>query len=519
MISVYSTASSLVSVGPKRVRIARPVIRIMNLTPTWYYVQTDQLSNGLVENAVVLEYGRDEPQRGVVMPNASKSGPRPIRGRLTGGWSQGLRDAGYVGPSAGIDFDLAACRTAKAAGHERICADVAGYPVEPFAGRVEGLTGSPPCQSFSAAGKGGGKRDLPLVVERIRCFARGEVALRRQWVDERSALVAEPMRWAVALRPRWIALEQVPTVLPLWQYTAHLLREQGYHAWTGALRSECYGVPQTRTRAVLMASLDRPVGPPEPTHRRWREDDGREAEGSLFGLDADAVTMAQALGWGGADRPGWTVTGGGAETGGAEVFGNARARQLLVQMRNSPLGNSAARNADEPSDTIFGQRSGNMEWTLRSNYGTDGDPGVRGERDENEPSSAVTGKAGRNRWVMKRNSGPGADRDPRGDDAPSYTIRAQGSGSHPSGTEWVAGRPSTSVCGDARIGRPGHKDWDQSESQFDRGSVRVSVQEAAILQSFPPDYPWQGNKSQRYQQVGSAIPPKLAEAILRSLLD
>src|SRR5690606_41170802 len=43
------------------------------------------------------------------------------------------------------------------------------------------------------------------------------------------------------------------------------------------------------------------------------------------------------------------------------------------------------------------------------------------------------------RWVygQARNSGPGAARAPRSLDEPSYTIRANGSGSHPSGTEWV----------------------------------------------------------------------------------
>lgn len=49
-------------------------------------------------------------------------------------------------------------------------------------------------------------------------------------------------------------------------------------------------------------------------------------------------------------------------------------------------------------------------------------------------------------------------------------------------------------------------------------SVPMTVQEAAVLQSFPADYPWSGGKVARMQQVGNAIPPLLAQALLSVLL-
>lgn len=58
-----------------------------------------------------------------------------------GGWDEGARMVGLR--TIGIEWDDHACRTAKAAGHDRIRADVAAYPSEPFAG-IPGYIASPP---------------------------------------------------------------------------------------------------------------------------------------------------------------------------------------------------------------------------------------------------------------------------------------------------------------------------------------------------------------------------------------
>jgi DNA (cytosine-5)-methyltransferase 1 len=109
-----------------------------------------------------------------------------------------------------------------------------------------------------------------------------------------SLLTVEPLRWALALRPRWLAFEQVPAVLELWSLFADLLEPRGYRSATGLLSAERYGVPQVRKRAFLIASLDGEVSLPEPSHRSYhpRRRQVPEEEAGL----PEPVGTAQALG-------------------------------------------------------------------------------------------------------------------------------------------------------------------------------------------------------------------------------
>ena len=58
-------------------------------------------------------------------------------------------------------------------------------------------------------------------------------------------------------------------------------------------------------------------------------------------------------------------------------------------------------------------------------------------------------------------------------------------------------------------GKFGHPEQDRS----------VSLREGALLQTFPMDYIFKGNKVDVARQIGNAVPPLLAEHIGKSIMD
>ncbi|MFD7017478.1 DNA cytosine methyltransferase [Streptomyces sp. NPDC059928] len=394
-----------------------------------------------------------------------------------GGWSHALTVLGVR--DIGLEWDEWACKTRAARGQLTIRTDVAMYPVEPFLGKTTGLIASPPCQAWSMAGKRLGLLDQPLVHQAVADLATGRDT-REQLLaacrDERSLLAAEPMRYLHALnqqgQPEWVAMEEVPDVLPLWRQYAAILRSWGFSVWTGILNAADYGVPQTRRRAILIASRTRTAEPPPPTHAKAAEPE------SLFGPGrAQWVSMAEALGWGATDRPVPTVCAGGGPGGGPEPFPSG-SRKTLTDARDRGTWKPQTTPAEAKSPRVKG--------------GSATPPAVRECCGRGVPGRACAGEAGWS-WSLRSNNQANA------------TVRRA---DEPAGTLFFGHRANECVW----VAEPALGDGGQEQPAPE--SIRITAQEAGLLQTFPADYPWAGNKGQQFSQIGNAVPPRLAAHLL-----
>ena len=292
-----------------------------------------------------------------------------------GGWDLAAHRLGIH--ADGVEIMTAALETRVAAGLETVGHDVWNYDqnvhlrtATDFRVAYDGLIASPPCQTFSLAGKGKGREALDKVLSLIDRGWDDIVDLRRQGEvlgDDRTALVLTPLHYAYEMRPEWIAWEQVPTVLPVWERCAIELQNMGYSTWTGNLQAEMYGVPQTRKRAFLLASRVKEVGMPTPTHSRYyprspeKLDEGvkkwismAEALPSLDGMNQES------------NYNGHVLDGEGRRTRAIRSSGQPSSTitsKGFRWFRASNQAHSAIRSLEQPAPTIlFGHARNDVRW-------------------------------------------------------------------------------------------------------------------------------------------------------------
>ena len=186
-----------------------------------------------------------------------------------GGLSFGLKRAGFD-IAAGVDFD-SRCRFPfeENIGAEFLHEDVSKVAAEDLRRFFRGadkkvLVGCAPCQPFSTYSNGGkSTQDWKLLLE----FGR---------------LCTE-------LLPDYVSMENVPGLAkhPIFKDFVEMLENAGYSCWYDAnVKCANYGVPQSRTRMVLLASKDGDAPTLKSVRRRRDPKSVRQTIGELPQLDA-----------------------------------------------------------------------------------------------------------------------------------------------------------------------------------------------------------------------------------------
>ena len=119
-----------------------------------------------------------------------------------GGWEVGAAQVGIQ--AHGIELFPLPASSARAAGFPVTEASVADLDPRDARG-IAGLIASPPCQGVSVAGKGVGREDVIFLPPAVRSVEAGHsiddaiAKVRRQALDDRSALLLEPLRWTLIM--------------------------------------------------------------------------------------------------------------------------------------------------------------------------------------------------------------------------------------------------------------------------------------------------------------------------------
>lgn len=388
-----------------------------------------------------------------------------------GGASLGLKRAGF--DVLGVERDPHAVATHRA--HVGPCeqADMTTW-LPPYPVHVVG--GGVPCQSWSSAGKRGGFDDprgtLYIHLLRIAIAAQAECV----WLENVRGITTKR-----DARTGWLASAVLRAA---WQ-------NAGFTPVNAVLCSADYGVPQNRYRYFLLGFRDPRATEafrwPVPTHG---------PPGNVLGLPP-WITVREALGLG--DAPYWKdVRSGPGSLSMSVVDVDVPARTVRCARTPDKLG-----PLDSPSPTVTG-----TEHKSANRFGSRGaKTGAPRAGDRLNPALAALDAPSATVSTGGINTG-GAEPFANARDSARLSAELAAAG--------VLDRPGTTVSHHADLSKAGHHESNKT------GAVRLTIEQLAALQGFPPGFTFTGNKSQQHLQCGNALPPAMAEAlggaIIRALM-
>ncbi|MET8097051.1 DNA cytosine methyltransferase [Streptomyces sp. NPDC005236] len=433
----------------------------------------------------------------------------------------------------GIEWDPNACETRAAAGMDTFAGDVRDYRAADFP-HAQVLTGGPPCQTFTVAGHGAGRRALDDVLKYIARLHDAVRSNETPWPDVERTWneISEELRLRAAEADEVKALKRENEALRSVTRRAarKSLAEHGCSPEEIELALKATEAPRglDRRDADLKNLFDGLVSLEESldAHRARLEELGDERTGLVLqplwwviersrcpGLvPYEAVVLEQVP----AVMPVWKEYEKVLDTLGyrtatqllhTEAFGVPQTRRRAVLMARF-----GKIDIPELEETHHRYRSGGAPAASRD--ADRADTPLWGVDEE----SVGKRKRSKDAWVSMEAALKKA-RDIALDlpdldlpDRPAFTVVSNyGTGGDPA----ARGRrdhdaPSSTVTGKVSRNRLVHKGTNTDLPRFE-------LAEAGVLQTFPVAYPWRGGD--RSQQIGNAVPPRLALHVLRNVLE
>jgi DNA (cytosine-5)-methyltransferase 1 len=300
------------------------------------------------------------------------------------------------------------------------------------------MIGGPPCQGFS--------RNIP--------------AGYRYLNDSRNQLYRTFLEFVQEFRPIHVVIENVSEILKAYDGTVRneitvQLESLGYKVVSGSLNAAYYGVPQTRARAFFLASLERSLQLPKPTHfGDIRSDYKTKTCNQLTLLEANTaaiVTVKDAI----ADLP--PLDAGQGYNAENYPSSSQSLYQTILRSGSTKIVNHVAR-------ALTPVQIARVRALKEGQDARDLPP-------ELAPKKHYSGAYGRLYW-----------------DKPARTI-----------TRWVF-HPGS--------GRFFHPTQNRT----------ITIREAARLHSYPDNFHFLGTYTEMSSQIGESVPPLLAKAIAACLL-
>ncbi|MEU6144170.1 DNA cytosine methyltransferase [Streptomyces sp. NPDC047081] len=435
----------------------------------------------------------------------------------------------------GIEWDTNACETRAAAGMDTFAGDVRDYSAALFP-RAQVLTGGPPCQTFTVAGHGAGRRALDEVVgyiEQLHDAVRSESTPWPEILDTWQGISAELRRKAVEAEAVK-AKKREAEVLRSGNRKAARKRLAEQHCPTEEIKValKTLEVPRglARRDADLRILFDELISLDEVIdgHRAELEELGDERTGLVLqplwwviersrcpGLvPYEAVVLEQVP----AVMPVWVEYEKVLRTLDyrtrtqmmhTEAFGVPQTRRRAVLMARR--GQVEIPKLDEPHERYRPGRAPTSRDAVRGDARLwEVDEEIVGRRRTKDSWISMEAALKKARDIA-REVAPDLDLP----DRPAFTVVSNyGTGGDPG----ARGRrdhdaPSATVTGKVSRNRLVYKGTDTDIPEFGR----FELAEAGVLQTFPVAYPWRGRD--RSQQIGNAVPPQLALHVLRHVLE